>query len=643
MNGRAVTVAELANVKLLPADFISTLGLIDLPDGGVGISYFDRSGKELAVKRRTALRATEGSYWPKGQPLSAYGLWRLDEAVKAGFLILVEGESDCWALWFHRLPALGIPGANAVKTLAKEYVEVVETIYIHREPDQGGTTLVEGMVKRLVAIGFKGKVFELRMPDGIKDPADLHAADAAQFKTRLKEAICKATPLELPRAVARNGQHDQTAAEPAGLATTCLDTIRPVPVRWLVPGHLPLGKLILLAGDGGHGKSTLTLDLAACLTTGRPCFGLTHEPMPPSDVLLVSCEDDFADTVVPRLLSAGADLARIRKVDGIPTKDGKTAEFCLAHVQRIEEELMARRGIRLVVIDPAGAYVGRSGVDDYNDSELRSLLGPLAELAARCRVTILLVKHFVKGATAKAVHKVGGSAGYVNTVRAAFIVTPDADDADKKLFLSLKFNLGSRPSGIAYRMRPLDVPARDRILDAYGAHLDAEDRDRLAEQLYRIEWEGTVDADADRVLSAHDRREREGGRSERAAEWLQQFLAEFAYPSEEILARGKDAGFSRNALFAAKKVLGIAASNRVKGVGGPWYWGLSDPSSWRIAPDTGKTDGTHGTHGTERESPPSVPTITSSAAASVPSVPSVPPANSGNAVPETWGPYREGY
>src|SRR5262249_46531305 len=84
-NGQAVTVAELAHAKRLPADFLRTLGLVDLPVDGVGIPYFDRSGAELAVKQRTALKAKDGSYWPKGRPLTAYGQWRLDEADKAGF------------------------------------------------------------------------------------------------------------------------------------------------------------------------------------------------------------------------------------------------------------------------------------------------------------------------------------------------------------------------------------------------------------------------------------------------------------------------------------------------------------------------------------------------------------------------------
>src|SRR5262249_35902791 len=147
----------------------------------------------------------------------------------------------------------------------------------------------------------------------------------------------------------------EAEAEVIGLQTTRLDTIRPIPVRWLVPGYLPLGKLILLAGDGGHGKSVLTLHLTAALTRGQPCFGLDYKSPPACDVLLISCEDDFADTVVPRLLAAGAPLVRVWKVDGIKTKEGKAAPYCLAHYQAMDRELAAHPDIRLVVIDPAGA------------------------------------------------------------------------------------------------------------------------------------------------------------------------------------------------------------------------------------------------------------------------------------------------
>jgi hypothetical protein len=372
---------------------------------------------------------------------------------------------------------------------------------------------------------------------------------------------------------------DTTEAKQSGLATTCLATIQPMPIHWLVPGVLPLGKLVLLAGDGGHGKSTLTLDMAACLTRGRPCLGREYAPLPRCEVLLISCEDDSADTVVPRLLSAGADLSRIHRVDGITTEDGKPAPFTLAHYVEMEAELTKRPDVRLVVIDPAGAYIGKSGVDDYKDSDLRGLLGPMAELAARRQVTIILVKHLIKGATAKAVHKVGGSTGYVNTVRAAFVVAPDKDDENKKLLLPIKFNLGPRPDGLAYRMAGLTIAEKVNILDVYGKHLDAHDQERLAAQLYHIEWLGTVDDNADDVLSEQPKQTK---RADQAADWLKTFLAKYAYPAEEIKKAGNAAGFNRNNLFDGKNKAGISAK-KLDFAGG-WWWGIGDPLSWNRRP-----------------------------------------------------------
>src|SRR5262249_6140562 len=137
----------------------------------------------------------------------------------------------------------------------------------------------------------------------------------------------------------RNGRPQE---QDGGLATTCLDTIMPRPITWLVPGHIPLGKEILLAGDGGHGKSSLTLGLAADVTRGRPALGLHYDNAVQGSVLLISCEDDYADTVVPRLLSAGADLSKIFRVDGIKGRDGKPAPFNLRHFQEMERELERR-------------------------------------------------------------------------------------------------------------------------------------------------------------------------------------------------------------------------------------------------------------------------------------------------------------
>jgi hypothetical protein len=411
-------------------------------------------------------------------------------------------------------------------------------------------------------------------------------ADVGDLRTRLREA----------RTARRATGPGPGSDESALLATTPLSSLRPKPVRWLVPRYVPLGKVVLVAGDGGHGKSTLALHLAACLSRGAPAFGLDDPQPPAGDTLLIQCEDDWEDTVLPRLLALGADLGRIHRQDGVRGADGKLAPFCLAHYQTLERTLTERPEIKLVVIDPAGAYIG-PGVDDHKDSELRALLGPLAELAARRRVTILLVKHFSKAPTAKAVSKISGSTGYVNSVRAAFVVLPDQGDEDRALFLPVKFNIGRRPKGRAFRRVSLAADAVDAILQPFE-ELSSDDRRRIGEAVFTLNWEGEVDVTADAHLAETMRAERGPKKAERCADWLKAFLQEHAYPSDEILAAAREHGFTFDNVKEAKaalKAAGLRSTNRGS-YQGTWWCGFGHPDQWRRRPEKGAPHSPHSPH-----------------------------------------------
>jgi putative DNA primase/helicase len=370
-----------------------------------------------------------------------------------------------------------------------------------------------------------------------------------------------------------------------GLVTTRLSTLRAKPVKWLVHKRIPLGKLVLLAGDGGNGKTVWTLALAADGSRGRAALGLKYDPPGPFDTLLISCEDDFEDTVVPRLLAAGADLDRIHRVDGVDTEDGKPAPFCLLHYEQMRVALEANPDIRLVIIDPAGAYVGRSGVNDHKDSELQALLGPMAELAAEKGVTIILVKHLNKGVGIKAVQRVTGGIAYVNTVRSGFLVAPSDDDPEVKLLLPLKTNLRKQP-GLKFRLASLPEDQRAAIL-AGLTHLDSEDRAELGEQLFHVEWLGETDVSADDALA--DARKKGCGPNKvtQCVEWLRGFLREYAYPSQEIVEAGNRAGFTFDNVKEAKGLLraeGLRSSNR-NTFRGVWWTGFGDAAAWQLRPE----------------------------------------------------------
>jgi AAA domain len=194
-SGPATTVDDLARDKQLPEDFLRSLQLKNIAEG-VLIPYHLMDGSRAPRHRlRTAIVAKEGSRWDSREgAIVPYGLEKLVEAQTAGFLVVVEGESDCWTLWHHCFPALGIPGAQMVKYLRAEHLASIQKILVVREPDSGGSAFVAGIAKRLEEIDWRGEVFAVTL-DGAKDPNDLHKRHTADFKARFQAALEAAHPL----------------------------------------------------------------------------------------------------------------------------------------------------------------------------------------------------------------------------------------------------------------------------------------------------------------------------------------------------------------------------------------------------------------------------------------------------------------
>jgi len=190
-----ITVAALAEARKLPIEFLHNLGLRNLPfRTGVEIPYLDEDGKVLLTKVRRYLDLTDAEQragfvkfrWPYGAPLMAYGVWLLKLARRAKRLVIVEGESDCWTLWLHGIPALGLPGADSPRTTLKgEYLRDIKDLLIIQEDDRGGAAFVRNVAAQLRAIGFKGKASAFEMaPTGAKDLSDLYLLHPKNLKRR---------------------------------------------------------------------------------------------------------------------------------------------------------------------------------------------------------------------------------------------------------------------------------------------------------------------------------------------------------------------------------------------------------------------------------------------------------------------------
>jgi putative DNA primase/helicase len=216
------TLARLAEIKRLPVEYLADLGVRDEQLGAsqcVRIEYRDEQGKALDLgRRRFTEKASSGMRWQKGAKPTIYGLWYLPRIRELGWCILVEGESDCWTLWRHKQPALGVPGADMIDKIRPEHVRGLRKIYVFVEPDKGGETFRRRIPERLAEIGWGGDLYEVRL-EGYKDPSDLHVRGGdAEFDRLWAAAIKDAENHRLELRPATPDQH----VPPPGRALTDL-------------------------------------------------------------------------------------------------------------------------------------------------------------------------------------------------------------------------------------------------------------------------------------------------------------------------------------------------------------------------------------------------------------------------------------
>jgi hypothetical protein len=231
------------------------------------------------------------------------------------------------------------------------------------------------------------------------------------------------------------------------LAVTRLADVAPQAIEWLWPARIPLGKLTLLVGDPGAGKSFASLAIAASVSSGTPLPG--GERRPPQSVLIWNGEDGTADTIRPRAEAAGANLERLYVIDGEQREDGHHAPFGLLSIDLLAEHVAAAADIGLVITDPLGALL--AGIDSHRDSDVRSALQPLADFAERFGVAVLAIAHLNKKQAEHALYRVGGSIGFVGLARSVLLAAVDPEDG-RRAIAPLKCNLTAAPEPIEYRI-----------------------------------------------------------------------------------------------------------------------------------------------------------------------------------------------
>jgi hypothetical protein len=316
-------------------------------------------------------------------------------------------------------------------------------------------------------------------------------------------------------------------------------------LRWLSPGRLAVGKITILDGDPGLGKSTLLCEFAARISRGEPLPG--GEAAAPRPVVLMSAEDDPYDTIRPRIDAAGGDPRRVIAFATLHDADSNGTLGAIPDHVYILEEIITRTRAALLVIDPLVAYLAR-GYNANSYQGVRRAFHSLKVLAERTGVAIVAVRHLNKSVIANPLYRGLGSIGIIGAARCGLLLASDPDDPERRILASTKDNLGRPPPSLAFR-----------LLASPGSHVA------------RVVWDGESQWTAGQLL-----RESASGVASHsvltdAREWLRAVLADGPRSAGDIVREAREAGIGRDHLYAARKREGVSIGKE-RVAGGRWVW-----------------------------------------------------------------------
>ena len=392
---------------------------------------------------------------------------------------------------------------------------------------------------------------------------DLHTREGGQVVTA---AISAAAPmrgadtapvlLAAPSVPAVSLTTDRSmipAADTRTVKIRCASDIKPQPITWLWPGWVPAGKLTILAGAAGTGKTTLALGLAAVLTAGGtwPDGSACKRK---GNVLIWSSEDVADDTLVPRLIASGADLSRCHFIEGI-TENGESVPFDPAQdIPELHRAVTAIGGVSLLLIDPIVSAVAG---DMHRANDVRRSLQAVVDFAEAHQCAVIGITHFAKGGAGKAPQdRVIGSQAFGALARMV-LVTAKEEDGARRVLARAKSNIAPDDGGVSYS---LGMKTIDGGIEATHAV-----------------WEGIIEGTAREILGDVEHDENDGGDGGQRDD-LERMLIDTLtdaggrMATKALQAEVRDAGHSWDAAKRIKKSLGIEAVKA--SMGGAWMWCL---------------------------------------------------------------------
>jgi hypothetical protein len=366
----------------------------------------------------------------------------------------------------------------------------------------------------------------------------------------------------------------------ACLAVTPFSEIKIEPVEWLIPNFLPAAKPVILAGNGGIGKSFLLAQIAADLSAGRCTLGMEYPNPSQGDTLFLTSEDGPSDTIKPRLLGCKADMNRVHFLNGVQSSNGQLEDFSLEYLDLLNNYLESHPETRLIVLDPISHLFALAGADENRESDVRLILRKISAIIEKHKVTCIAVKHLRKTSSEfkdSPVDSVMGSKAYTNFVRIMLHVDwADSNQTIRKISTPKRNlpTLSELPIEIYYTVESIPPDEALSLLEAHPT--DPRYLPTLAQEIARIQWSekpAEVSQPTDRVKSKT--------RGEQCWEFLELNLApldEWHY-SQDVLTVLKQYGYNSDHLTSAKK----HSKGRLlsaKGEDGKHYWMLKSlPSS----------------------------------------------------------------
>jgi hypothetical protein len=349
-----------------------------------------------------------------------------------------------------------------------------------------------------------------------------------------------------------------TGATESQISGETFDTIKEKALEWLWKNRIPKNKITIFGGNPDAGKSLVSLDLTARLTTNRDWPDGEKNGVGTIEVALLFCEDDAADTVKPRLLVAGADCAKVHRLfSTFVSKDGTKKDRQIAFdtdLQKLERFLLEHRAIRFLVIDPISNYLGEASM--VKETDVRRVLVPLAELAAALEVTILLIAHLNKRSDVSALHKIMGAVAISGVARAAWMFAEDPENEGSYLMVRGKLNVGKKTEGLRYTITAKGIPD-------------------CGEQPF-INWNGTTDVSAGQVFGLFGPVETDKkDKTTDATTWLKGFLSAGDKTADEVLDAATREDIKERTLRRAKSKLGVLSVQHADG----WRWQLPSGDS----------------------------------------------------------------